>query len=54
MASKKPYVQHRFGFYSVKSADDKILFNATNLPDANDVFKKFAKRNIKNSDIRYG
>lgn len=53
MASKKPYVQYRFGFYSVKSADDKILFNATNMTDANEVFKKFAKRNMKHSDIRY-
>jgi len=54
MAKKKYFVQHRFGFYSVKSADDKIIFNATNLTDANAVFKKFAKRKIKNSDIRYG
>ena len=54
MASKKPYITNRFGFYSVKSADDKILFNATNLQDANAVFKKFAKRNLKDSDIRYG
>jgi hypothetical protein len=54
MTSKKLSVVNRFGFYSVRDSDDKILFNATNMADANAVFKKFAKRNMKHSDIRYG
>jgi len=54
MVSKKPYVLQRFGFYSVRDKDDKILFNATNVYDANGAFKKFFKKKLKDSDIRYG
>ena len=54
MVSKKPYVLHRFGFYSVKKPNGDILFNATNLSDASAVFRKFAKRSLKKSDIRQG
>lgn len=47
-------VQHCFGFYSVKKPNGDILFNATNLSDASNVFRKFAKRSLKKSDIRQG
>ena len=48
---EKLYVSERFGFYSVRNKkDDKIVYNATNVYDANAVFKKRMGRNIEQKD----
>jgi len=53
MRTKKLYIMHRFGFYSVRQLpEDKILYNATNLQDANEFMVYLKRRNIKKENKR--